>query len=264
MYIDFKVIDKYGSNAERVREMVSSSWISATYGSYSVSVGDQKLFEYSDSYRRFVLKQFPDQVNSKCVIDYIGKFYLSIFRVLPYAMEVIPSDLTHYLYCSNDSQWESARQEWYDEAERRLEPDDPKWELYEDAMEWRYVRRLDLGHLVNAPRIWFWRNKDEISIDWNNKNILFDEESVYTAQIGSELNSINEFVSTYEQFESRLLASVFPSIDTPSSNIRVVSDEELAIALRGQLLETRKNYLIPNVTDWDKVRIGLGEVLKGF
>jgi hypothetical protein len=262
MHIDFNLIDRYASNTERVREIVSSSWISATFGSYSISANTQKLFEYSDSYRKFVLKQFPTQVNTNCVLDYVGKLYLSFIRVFPYVMEAVPSDLTHYLSSINDSEWEAARKEWYEEAERRLEPDDPKWELYGDAMEWRCVRKIDSGHLVNAPRIWLWRNKDDISIDWNNQSILFDEECVYTAEIGSELTSINDFVSSFERFESRLLDSVFPSINTPASTIRVISDEELAIAVRDQLLETRKNYLIPNVTDWDNVRMALGEIMK--
>lgn len=262
MHIQFEIILRGVTHAERISEITKSSWIFSTFGSYFISVANQKLFQYSDPYRNANLKNSSELLGTGCVNDYVGKLYLAFVRAIPYAMEVVPADLTHYMSSINDAQWETKCKSWYEDAELHLEPDDPQWEVYGDAMEWRSARMIDCDHLTNAPRFWLWREKDQIAIEWNNREIVFDKGPVYTAEIGRETNTIDEFSKSFLRFESRLLSNVFPPCTSSATSIRSVSDEELAIAIRNQILRSRENCFVPTVTDWDKVRRALNVIIE--
>jgi Family of unknown function (DUF5984) len=262
MHIDFQLTSPGARQEEHLREVVSSSWVFATLGSYSISASGQKLFQYHSWFRDLLIENNPAQTGSDCVLDYVAKLYLSLIRVLPNAMEEVPSDLTHYLSYDKNEQWEAVGREWYDEAERRFEPDDPRWDTYGDAMEWRSARMIDCDHLAQGPQIWIWRKDNQVSLEWDNQHVIFEGKLVYTAELGSELNSISEFVKSLEEFESRLLNCVFPCEQIPLTDIRLTSDREKAIAIRNQILKTKERYLAPAVTDWNKVRVAVNEIMK--
>ena len=264
MHFDFQLTSQCTSHEEFLREIVETSWIFSTFGSYSISAGGQKLFQYQAWFRDLLVKENPGQHNSDCALGYVGKLYLDFIRVLPYAIEEVPSDLTHFLSCENNERWETTSTQWYDDAERRLEPDDPRWDIYEDAMKWRSSRMIDCDDLAVRPQIWIWRKGNEVSIEWDNQRVTCEGKTVYTAEIGNELNATSEFVKSISKFESNLLDSVFPPPNVLTNELRLVRDQEKAAAIRNQILKAKESYLNPAVTEWDRVRAGVREIMKAW
>jgi Family of unknown function (DUF5984) len=135
-------------------------------------------------------------------------------------------------------------------------------------MEWRAARIIDCD-LILQPRIWLWRSGSDISIEWDNRGATFNGKPIYTAGVGSEVNSVRAFVELFEKFEVNLLNDVFPadlivaSVPPIASGLRIVNEYEQLTSIRNQVLKSRENYLIPTVTDWDKVRKALREIMKG-
>lgn len=169
-------------------------WFALTDGTLYIQVGDEKIYEYSDSARDFF----------KCDIKYndyyLARFVTDFTELFRFIREPIPE----ILY-DNIDKFEDMTDLWKNMYIDK--PDDIFDEFYfgeyNTLVEWYYMQRtLDSGHLVGGPHIGFFRCGDKIKILWKSYDdaILENGENIWTSPNGVYEMSWNDFTKEVEIF----------------------------------------------------------------
>jgi hypothetical protein len=127
MQIAFQIFDSSTTVIE-----TQSSWLLQTNGTYCIEFGDVRLFEYSSDYREKVLINPRKGQIFNCVNNYVGELFLALARVLPYALEAVPWDLTRYLGAFEFERLEQKREQWYLQKNLTCGNENPIWDTYGD------------------------------------------------------------------------------------------------------------------------------------
>lgn len=169
-------------------------WFALTDGTLYIQVGDEKIYEYSDSARDFF----------KCDIKYndyyLARFVTDFTELFRFIREPIPK----ILY-DNIDKFEDITDLWKNMYEDK--PDDIFDEFYfgeyNTLTEWYYMQHtLDSCHLVGGQYIGFFRCGDKIKILWKSDDdaILENGQNIWTSPNGIYEMSWNDFTKEVEIF----------------------------------------------------------------
>lgn len=191
--INFKLkniddIELWGENHDSI------NWFELTDGTLYIQVGNDKIYEYSDSARDFF----------KCDIKYndyyLARFVIDFTELFRFIREPIPK----ILY-DNIDKFEDLTDLWKNTYEDK--PDDVFDEFYfgeyNTLTEWYYMQHtLDSAHLVGGLNIGFFRYDDKTKILWKSYDnaILENGKNIWTSPNGIYEISWNDFIKEVERF----------------------------------------------------------------
>ncbi|MDE6677703.1 MAG: hypothetical protein K2K02_01560 [Ruminococcus sp.] len=169
-------------------------WFALTDGTLYIQVGEEKIYEYSDSARDF----FKDDI--KYNDYYLARFVTDFTKIFRFIREPIPE----ILY-DNIDKFEDMTDLWKNMYIDK--PDDVFNEFYfgeyNTLTEWYYMQHtLDSGHLVGGPHISFFRYGDKIKIMWKTYDnaVLENGQNIWTSPNGVYEISWNDFIKEVEAF----------------------------------------------------------------
>ena len=181
------------------------SWFGLTDGIYYMNVGDQQLFRSSDEIIKLWSVEYPQMASASPYVDYqIVRLYEDLLEILPYALEPLPDVAIAFINTlENQRAWNRRLEEFF-----QLGEFDGQVDLYYDASRWLGCRTLSTLHLSMGPRIWMWREGDQIKVCWDNEGLVSDGVPHWTANNGEVRLSINDFMSEVQSFHDRLMAGM--------------------------------------------------------
>lgn len=172
----------------------SMHWFGLTDGTLYIQVGDEKIYEYSDSARDYF----------KCDIKYndyyLARFVTDFTELFRFIREPIPEILYN-----NIDKFEDMTDLWKDMYIDK--PDDIFDKFYDEEYtpltEWYYMQHtFNSGHLVGGQSIEFFRHGDKIKILWKSYDdaILENGENIWTSPNGIYEMSWKDFTDECKNF----------------------------------------------------------------
>ncbi|MDB5054987.1 MAG: hypothetical protein JWM44_3037 [Bacilli bacterium] len=225
-------------------------WFGLTDSYYWLALGKHELLRYSDE---FINKHDLDR--GLPYVDYqFARLYWDFVDVLQYIITPIPNNVFECIdtmekfesYLNTLTYW---LENIWNESDEEFD------ELYVNAREWIFDRRLDMGYLVGGPNIFFFRVGDLIYIRWiadyTDDGIAMWKETKgeYVLQYADFLNSIQ---TAFETFAITMDEQIKSILERPRENIFV--DKEQLIKNQDQLTDALSSKWIPSdYTDWNIV-----------
>ncbi len=172
----------------------SLHWFALTDGTLYIQVGDDKIYEYSDSARDFF------KYNIKYNDYYLARFVTDFTELFRFIREPIPE----ILY-DNIDKFEDFTDLWKNMYIDK--PDDVFDEFYfgeyNTLTEWYYMQHtFDSSHLVGGPHIGFFRCGDKVKILWKSYDnaILENGKNIWTSPNGVYEILWNDFTAEVKSF----------------------------------------------------------------
>lgn len=188
------------------------SWFGLTYGWYSLDVKSARLFQYTPELMGHL--DWPQDPRSRQAdwTDYqVVRLYEDLLDMLPDILAEVPDEM-HALISTAER-----RADWTRSLERYEEQDGDTAQidrLFEPATRWAGLRQLDAGYLVDAPRIWLWRHRDQVHLQWDNRTRVTDNIPRWTATHGTTTMPVDDFLAEIGSFHDRLMAAMTERVHT--------------------------------------------------
>ncbi|WP_337100117.1 DUF5984 family protein [Paenibacillus sp. YIM B09110] len=153
---EIKDISPWGSEGKLMLH-----WFALTDSYYWFKFGDTEFPKYTKE----INIEF-NQANKPLYIDYqFARFFWDISEILRHVESPVPDEIFEFINSVDKLElFQQSLKDWleisWDESEELNE------EIYDEAREWLYVRKLDFGYLVGGPELYFIRNNDRIHIYW--------------------------------------------------------------------------------------------------
>jgi hypothetical protein len=229
---------------------LSLHWFGLTDSYYWLSLGEHELLRYSDEYinKHGLDSELP-------YVDYqFARLFWDLVDVLQYVITSIPNNIFECIdtmdkfesYLNTLSFW--LDNVWNDSEEEYDE-------LYVNASEWIYNRRLDTGYLVGGPNIFFFRVAELMYIRWiagytdDGIAIWKETKGEYVLEYADFLNSLQ---SAFKTFAISMNEQIKAILERPRENVFV--DKEQLIKNQDQFTDTLSSKWIPReYTDWNIV-----------
>lgn len=176
------------------------SWFALTDGWFRMPVGEQALFEYSESLQRHLKLE-------DCRPDYqIASFARDMLECAAPAVAPLPPRIERLAV-----DWERLKE--LEAASFDLnEADDPENLAY-DAWRWLGERSPWTSYLNANPRLSFVRIGQEVRIHWDNRDQEIESVAAWTAQKGTHALPVDAFMKECQDFSNRLLTQMARRID---------------------------------------------------
>lgn len=151
------------------------SWFGLTCGQYWINVGDHTLLEYA---------QQIQCADSPRYYEYqVARIYDDILDILPHALEEVPAPLVKYASIEFGTLLADGLPKW-DAHCKMAKNEDEYWDTLGDATEWLRLRRLTCDYLAPSAHIMIWSHKDQVHIEWDHRDKLFNGHPAWTALHG--------------------------------------------------------------------------------
>lgn len=241
-------------------------WFGLTDGWYWLEVGDQALFRYIDEALRLWPTPDAQAADLPYVDYYVVRFWEDLQEMLPAILEPIPQTILAQIPLGSQGI------RWWRQMQERLAQETAAhasdlYSLLDQAIGWQRRRWLDVGYLPYGPRIWFWNDRRQILIHWDNRAVRRDSVQVWTASEGTLALPVTTFIDEVRAFDQRLIQAMHE---------RVVSVQhhwprpEIQIDIVGLLKEQaeRSQWLerslaladTHSATDWHAVAMSVKQV----
>ena len=167
---------------------LSLSWFALTDGRFTISAGDQTLFEYKDEVVSDLSVRDPraDYQVAAFARDVLGAVSAAV-APLPPLFEALVRD---------------------ESSLRLLREHEQAGDTSYAAFRWLGERSPWMSYLVANPRFWFARVRDEVWTQWDNVGLEMDGVQPWTATRGVFRLPLNRFVSECEEFAESLLSAM--------------------------------------------------------
>jgi hypothetical protein len=148
-------------------------------------------------------------------VDYqVVRLWEDVLALTPEVLEPVPADLVPFIE-SDLAQWVC---NWLDfaggDGDDDFDPNAPDHPVVTAAI-WHGEHNLDLGYLLNAPRLRFWRTtgggRDEMTMDWRHDD---DGEVGFTAGAAVRVTvSTADYLDSVRAFDHDLMAAMRQRIE---------------------------------------------------
>jgi len=145
------------------------SWLELSLGKLWIRKDEIVLFELGEVAVKG--SNQPPLVSAPVVMDFIGEFFLSVLKILPHAIEEIPKIIIESQASPFSlSNLNSFCKDWFTQVENR-NPDAKFVDtIYDDLIQWRLCRRLDLDSFPHEPRSWIWLESNDVIWEWDARH----------------------------------------------------------------------------------------------
>ncbi len=235
-------------------------WFALTQGDYRLRVGSEYLFNYSEEYTNYCIKNFPPYrtKNTTHVDYYVVCLWEDLITVLRNLFETVPKELQPFLkdYKTYTALYEKS-EIWHKTQLEKLFDKEEAWEIIEFVSDWWQVRCFDSMYLTNAPHIWFWSDEDDVVISWDNREIEVEGIPVWSATHGNYRISRNDFINEVREFDKSLISEMNQRVETICrdwQNPEITIDREQLKGEQRYRATCMETWLKGGSnTDWDKV-----------
>lgn len=176
----------------------SLHWFGLTDGEFHFEFGESKVYEYSDAARTFSkgeTSRYVDYYISRFVEDFSNLFG-RICEDVPHQLYDLSKDLP-VLLLSYDK-WLN---QYLDDVDFHLDTS-------ELLFSWLNDRRLDTGHLVHGPTLYFFKHAEKVLIVWDARDQLGNGEDVWTSRNGFFEMNYGDFLLEVKSFGDRFFSSM--------------------------------------------------------
>ncbi|MGL4231135.1 MAG: DUF5984 family protein [Casimicrobium sp.] len=238
------------------------------------NAGDAKLFEYSSEIVTHweKLAALEGQVAQRIPVladQHIWRVHLDLTDGLNRFLEPIPEDLKWWMMPQRDapgSRWLAlCIYAWNDESAVNCS-------LLADRVRDGFCGRLlQWDRLIQEPQISIWSDGFDVFVSWDNRDRLVEGIPVWTAKVGLQTYTRDDFLREMEDFRVRYFEAMFRQFSLVRTgalqpNIRTDVDY-CEKCLREDQAETLEHYINTpqpefGVTDWDAVRLALSQTLE--
>jgi hypothetical protein len=159
---------------------LSLHWFGLTDGYYHLNAGRHELFRYSEEILAHWKTGLNSAYSSYPYPDYqVVRLYEDILEIFPCVAQPIPD------YIFDQFRTLDSFEDFLARLNRACDgTDSEKNEKFDQIRSFLWTRRLDSGHLVQGPNIWFFRNSDSVYIRWLNEDKLIDGIPVWKEKKG--------------------------------------------------------------------------------
>lgn len=231
------------------------SWFGLTDGWYSIDAKSARLFQYT---KEMMMHLDPPSTGRGPYSDWtdyqVVRIYEDLLEMFPDTLLEVP-DSVHALVQSVEARREWNRSlTWVRDAEENTALDDS----LETATYWATRRKLDSLYLIDGPRMWLWRNRGRIHLQWDNSGLVTDGIPRWTATSGTVSMPVDDFVTEVHSFHQRLIAAMDERVKTisernPFSGVRI--DIPRLIEEHGERQQSLASAILtpPTPIDWTAV-----------
>lgn len=230
-------------------------WFGLTDGEYWMQVGEAVLFEYSDYARAAGASRYCNYQ--------VVRFYEDLMEMLPYILEPVPEQLAQFVWGDTAKAWQKTYSAWCDKNYDVLEESQFN-KIFDAAVMWAGKRWFDSGYLRPSANLAIWSDEEQVHIEWDNRDRIFDGKPAWSAILGSYHMPRSEFVEEVRAFHSRLMEQMAVRVQQVqegalSSEIEIdlpglVKEHEK----RARTLETALNFR--PLTDWNDTERAIREI----
>ena len=236
----------------------SLHWFGLTWGEYWIQAGEAALFEYSDHARKAGINRYCDYQ--------VVRLHEDLLEMLPYILEPVPEALVPYISGESARDWRNAYHAWCEIDDDVTDPD-YLGDLADAAVAWSGRRRLDSAYLSPSANIAIWSDRDNVHIDWDNRDRKFDGKPAWTAVFGSYQLSRDVFIEEVRSFHIRLMHQMAARVDRVRAGA-LAPDIQIDLPglareqeQRPRALDSALRVVIPE-TDWQRAERAIREILR--
>lgn len=234
---------------------LSLHWFGLTDGDLWIEFGETTIYEYTDE----ALAYFGDKPTK--YNDYqISRFLEDFSDLFKNIGESVPDKF--YDLAGNLSRFQLDSQKWLDIND--TDDDDLSdfyFDTYDTLISWTSNRKINSGHLLGGPNIYFFRNKDKIKIVWESDHKLENGAVLWTAFNGIYEMDYVEFIKQVKDFGVRFFESMLCQIlQTEEKDWKDIQLDKNRLRAEHQERETdffQKLQFLENdsdiKTDWTKI-----------
>ena len=173
-------------------------------GWYWMNCGGQELFRYTEeALHAWAAKGV--EVTDKPYVDYqVVRLWEDLLQMLPDILNPIPQNLLQIMEPGfNAYKWREQVAEFVFNEDKKISP--PTETQFDLATTWWQVRKLDVLHLQNGPRIWFWTDGTTMFIRWDNSDLCLDEQPMWASTKGTLTMPLQVFIEEVHSFDRHLI-----------------------------------------------------------
>ncbi len=175
----------------------SLSWFGLSDGWYWIVLGGQELFRLRDG---------SDQ-DAIPYVDYqVVRLWEDVLDLLPEVLAPIPEDIAAHL--RDPERFLAAVQALQSEP---FSEDDALFEQVSAGLGFFFARKLDTGYLILAPRLWLWRDGDDMNLLF--RSAASTTEALWEPVCGHVVLPVEEFLSEVQTFDRAFLGSMGERVD---------------------------------------------------
>ena len=226
-------------------------WYGLTSGRFWIETASGNPLEYTQAIQR------SWSLPSKTPDYFVARVFEDLLSMLPLVLERVPADIADVVA---NPMWRTNAEQWRDSAEN-----ESRWDRWYSATQWWHDRTLDLGYLLHAPELAFWRVGDEVFLQWKA-----DEEEngvpVWVLSEGKVCIGAPFFEDAVLLFCEELLGSMEQRVRSIRQNGWERTDCVLDVGeLAKEQMARRESFNDishrPQKTDWQQVRASLDVLL---
>lgn len=230
-------------------------WFGLTDGEYWIQAGKSSLFEYSDDAQAAGASRYCEYQ--------VVRLYEDLMEMLPFILEPVPKSLVQYIFGESAKAWQKTCDDWCDKNYEVIERP-PFSEIYDTAIVWTGKRRLHSAHLSPSANIAIWSDDENVHIEWNNRDRLFDGKPAWSAAFGTHQMPRREFEQEIKSFHLRFMGQMAARVALVQQGVLA---PEIGIDLPGLVKEHEQRTrtldvafgLLPR-TDWSEIERAIHEI----
>ena len=183
------------------------SWFWLTDAELWLKLGDFTIFEYTKEAQDYYdHKESP--YNDYPLVRFIEDFTEMFDKIA----ESIPDH--YYNLVQEINEFLSEAQCWLDKNDTDGEDfNNFYFDKYDKLIAWVYKRCLSSGHLIGGPFIYFFRNKDKITIVWETEHQLESGIRLWSASNGSIEIDYLSFVQKVNDFGTQFFTAMDKQVE---------------------------------------------------
>jgi hypothetical protein len=191
----------------------SLSWFGLTDGWYWLKCGEEELFRYSDSILASWKYEGRQQADPPYVDYQVVRLWKDVLEMLPAILTPVPVELLRKVEPSIEA-WL-----WRGQIAERVFPDErdvskPMEDHFDLATTWLQARKLDVLHLKEGPRIWFWTDGRTMFIRWDNTELTLDGRNMWASTKGTYSMPLDTFIEEVISFNRKLIEAMGERVQT--------------------------------------------------
>lgn len=191
----------------------SLSWFGLTDGWYWLKCGEEELFRYADELIKAWAAKGMGEFKLPYVDYHVVRLWEDILQMLPEILNPIPKHLLQKIEPGPLAlQWCSQISEAVFTEEHEVS------KLVEDrfikASSWLSDRKLDVGYLLESPRIWFWTDGKLLFVRWDNEGRNLEGHHAWASANGTYTMPLEAFVDEVRSFDKRLIKAMEERVQT--------------------------------------------------
>jgi hypothetical protein len=255
MLINFKLFPLDSIAASVKPEPPGLTWYGLTQGEYWIELGDNTLFEYTES-------AWPDGMHH-CEYP-VARLHEDLLDMLPSILEPVPQALAPYLFGEGAAACWDAWTSWCDRHPAALGEGHAL--ALEEALLALTSGRQHIASYLNPPtRFVSWSDEENVYFAWDNRHDQVRGQPLWTAEYGEFNMPRRAFIEEMQSFHARLMDEMADRVEqvlTGALSPEIKINIDYLVSEQARRYEALHEALNREAqTDWHKVEVAIQEIM---